>query len=789
MIQPRITVSVNKKEKALGDLFGIFFEDLNHAADGGLYAELVQNRSFEFDYTDNKEYNSLTAWNKVERGAAHVEIHVETAEPLNNNNLNYLVMEVMLPGKGAGVQNIGYNSGISLVEGETYRFSCFYRRISSYSAPIVIRLENAEGTICYGEGTFEPVQTEWTKVELKIISKVTDKHARLSLLAQDKVSLAFDMVSLFPSNTFMGRKNGMRADIAQFIADMKPRFMRFPGGCLAHYGSTNPNDRNSMYRWKNTLGPIESRPTKSNIWKYNQTLGIGYFEYFQFCEDIGAKPLPVIAAGYDPHTRRAVPLDEMEPWIDEALDLIEFANGDTGTVWGAIRAEMGHPEPFGLEYLAIGNEEVGAEFFERFVIIHHAVREKYPEIKLIGSGGPGAAGSEYKRGWDCACSHGVDYVDEHYYQSPEWFIANMNRYDGYPADGPKVFLGEYASGDDTYNNAIVEAAYMIGMEKAPAAGLACYAPMLCNSDYVNWKPNLIWFNNHSVYGTASYYVQKLFMQHQGDSLLHIEAQRLPQPEIISKPITGAISFETKLANVEIIDIQLKNLETGETRQYERRVITPDQTSSFLDTIDWDHYSLSFRAAKLDESSGTDISGSRSFEVNFGKIDENNKLAWKMDWWMNLSNVCCTSEGRNSELINYVFNPQAKQEYDYRLEVKGRELRTFIDDVLYAETEDKLPIPEELYYSASIDEQVGDVILKVVNLKEYDVNAEVVFDGEAQTERNVTVFTLSDHLDEDRNSFEEPNKVIPKQMNMVWDMNHRSYNFPKRSLTIFRFLVN
>ncbi|ANY67122.1 alpha-L-arabinofuranosidase [Paenibacillus sp. BIHB 4019] len=787
MSQPKIVVSVDQKEKELGDLFGIFFEDLNHAADGGLYAEMVQNRSFEFDYTDNKDYNSLTAWNKVARGPAHVEIHVETDSPLNANNLHYLVMEVMLPGKGAGVQNAGFNTGMSVVKGETYHFSCYYRRNSSNSAPMRIRLENEEGTLCYGETTFDPDQMEWTQVELEIVADMTDNYARLTLLAEDKISISLDMVSLFPKHTFLERKNGLRADIAQLLADMKPRFMRFPGGCLAHFGSLNPNDRNSIYRWKNTLGPVESRPTKSNIWKYNQTMGIGYYEYFQFCEDIGAKPLPVIAAGYDPHTRRAAPLDEMQPWIDEALDLIEFANGGTDTIWGAKRADLGHPEPFGLEYLAIGNEEVGAEFFERYVIIHQAVREKYPAIKLIGSGGPGAAGSEYDRGWECACKHEANYVDEHYYQSPDWFIANMNRYDGYPADGPKVFLGEYASGDDTYFNAVVEAAYMIGMEKAPAVGLACYAPMLCNADYVNWKPNMIWFNNHSVYGTASYHVQKLFMQHQGDVLLHTEAIGLPEQEQAAPPIMGTISFDTKSAHVDIVDITLENLETGEVKKYDGRSISPESTSSFLDTVDWDHYHLSFRAAKLDESSGVDVSGSHPFEITFGQADDNNKRIWKLDWWMNLSSICSITGGRHCELINYVFNPEAGRKYEYRLEVKGRQIRTYIDGVLLADTEDKPAITEELYYSASLDEKSGDIIMKVVNLKEYDVTADVVLNGDITTDRGVKVYTLSGHADEDRNSFEEPNKIAPKEADIAWGKGPRTYHFTRKSMTVLRFL--
>ena len=255
--------------------------------------------------------------------------------------------------------------------------------------------------------------------------------------------------------------------------------MRFPGGCLVHDGSLNPEDRNSMYRWKNTIGPVEERPARRNSWGYNQSLGLGFFEYFQFCEDIGAKPLPVLPGGYDPHHQRIVPLNELQPWIQDALDLIEFANGTPEAEWGGIRARMGHEAPFGLEYIGIGNEEVGDAFFERYPFFHRAVREKYPEIKIIGTAGPFSAGSEYEKGWKCAKEYGSDLVDEHYYHTPEWFLANHHRYDNFRAQDPKVFLGEYASWGNTWYNALAEASFMLGLERnAKAVGLACYAPML-----------------------------------------------------------------------------------------------------------------------------------------------------------------------------------------------------------------------------------------------------------------------------------------------------------------------
>ena len=432
---------------------------------------------------------------------------------------------------------------------------------------LVVTIEGTDGTV-HGEATITVQSSEWAKYTATITANATDTSSRLVIVTKGKGKLYLDMVSLFPEKTFRNRPNGMREDIAALLADLKPKFMRFPGGCLIHDGSLNPDDRNSMYRWKNTLGDIAQRPARRNNWSYNQTFGLGYYEYFLFCEDIGAKPIPILPGGFDPHHKRSVPIDELQPWIDDALDLIEFANGDPSTEWGAIRAELGHPEPFGLEYVGIGNEEVGEPFFERYPYFHRAIKEKYPDIKIINSAGPFAAGSEYDRGWKSAKENNSDLVDEHYYQSPEWFLANYNRYDTFKADEPKVFLGEYASWGNTYYNALVEAAFMTGLEKnAHAVGLACYAPMLCNVDYVNWKPDMIWFNNHEVFGTANYYVQKLFMHHQGDQLLKIEANGLDEKqENKMKPINGAFALGTERCSFRFWDMKLVNNDTGEMRE-------------------------------------------------------------------------------------------------------------------------------------------------------------------------------------------------------------------------------
>jgi len=790
--QATLNIYTEERGAELGDLFGIFFEDLNHAADGGLYAELVQNRSFEFDPIDRAEYHALTAWEKIERGGGKAEITIEDSYPINTRNLHYAAIDIILEGDGVGVMNLGFNSGIPVKQGENYLFSVYARREASFNEPVEVTIEGVDG-IVHSKATLVVHSSEWVKYEMTMTANATDTSSRLVIVTKGKGKLYLDMVSLFPERTFLNRPNGLREDIAALLADLKPKFMRFPGGCLVHDGSLNPDDRNSMYRWKNTLGDIAQRPARRNNWSYNQTLGLGYYEYFLFCEDIGAKPIPILPGGYDPHHKRIVPLDELSPWVDDALDLIEFANGDPSTEWGAIRAELGHPEPFGLEYVGIGNEEVGEPFFERYPYFHKAIKAKYPDIKIINSSGPFAAGGEYERGWTSARENKSDLVDEHYYQSPEWFLAHYNRYDAFKADEPKVFLGEYASWGNTYYNALVEAAFMTGLERnAHAVGLACYAPMLCNIDYVNWKPDLIWFNNHEVFGSANYYVQKLFMHHQGDQLLKIEANGLEKKqEQTVKPINGSITLETELCSVRFGNIKLVNNDTGEVKEFnglpaEISNTKDDQLNGTanpkldLGETDWENYTLSLKANKI---SGPDTKG---FNIYFGKRDDKNKLIWEIGGWQNQDSLLGSSvNGRTSCLTQSIFNIEPNIEYEFMLEVSGRQIRTYINNVLFNDTEDKLLVIEPLYYSASFEHSTGDVIVKVVNVQDNSVHAQVVLEDLHKLSLTVEVSELSGHALDDENSFSSPERILPKQKIFSVEGCSFPYDFPKHSVAVFR----
>jgi len=520
-----------ESKKISPDLFGLFIEDINYAADGGLYAEFVQNRSFEYSPTEQGEWHPLSFWQYTSPGYSIGRISVETASPIHPNNPHYIVLDIEHVGheagysgvSGVGIKNSGF-AGMIIKAGEKYNLTLFARQLSQEPIVISIILQSPSGKSQYAENTLTTSSQDWTKYTASLTASVNSDSAALLILATSKGKLALDVISLFPENTFNKRPNGLRADLAQVLADMHPKFIRFPGGCLAHGDGLG-----NMYRWKNTIGPIEQRKEQRNLWGYHQTAGLGYYEYFQFCEDIGAKPLPVLPAAVSCQNsggtwriggtgQKALPMTEMQDYIQEVLDLIEWANGPVTSTWGAKRAAAGHPAPFNLEYLGIGNEDkITPEFTERFRMIYNAVKEKHPEITVIGTSGPFHRGDDFDKGWKLARELHVPIVDEHYYTEPGWFLANQRRYDAYDRNSCKVYLGEYASWGNKMCNAIAEAAYMTGLERnGDIVWLASYAPLLAKKDFIQWKTDMIFFDNTQLIPTANFYVQKMFMTNQGN---------------------------------------------------------------------------------------------------------------------------------------------------------------------------------------------------------------------------------------------------------------------------------
>lgn len=505
------------------DLFGIFFEDLSYAADGGLYAELVQNRSFEYTPADRKGWHALSYWDYMTDGFGYGNLSVETTTPLHANNPHYAVLNIEEEGqKGIGLVNTGFD-GMVIKEGALYHFSLFAKLLSKQTVPLSIQLRNKKGELL-AETKLNISSGEWKKYEAVLTANKNYDTASLAVIATAKGKLAMDMISLFPQKTFKGRANGLREDLAQAVADLHPKFMRFPGGCLVHGDGLG-----NMYRWKNTIGPVEQRIEQKNIWNYHQSAGLGYFEYFQFCEDIGAKPLPVVPAAVSCQNsggtwriggtgQRGLPMDELDAYIQEVLDLIEYANGPVTSVWGAKRAAAGHAAPFNLQYIGIGNEDkITTQFNERFTAIYNAVKAKHPEITIIGTVGPAPNGEDFDLGWKLANELHIPVVDEHYYMDPQWFLNNHFRYDAYDRNRSKVYIGEYASRGNSLFNALCEAAYMTSLERnGDVVHMASYAPLLASQSHTSWNPNLIYFSNTAVAPTVNYYVQQLFSLNQGD---------------------------------------------------------------------------------------------------------------------------------------------------------------------------------------------------------------------------------------------------------------------------------
>lgn len=532
-----VTVQAGEAGKAISpDLIGVFFEDLNHAGDGGLYAELIQNRSFEYRASEQPSWNNLSFWSLTKTAGSNGGVAIEEASPVHPNNPHYAVLELQSPAGSVAISNTGYD-GVPVQAGDRYELSLFAKQLylgerwgprAHGSLPLKVRLEDRAGVVL-AETTFDIAQSEWQRFNATLTAGRSESQARLVLVATVPGGIALDEVSLFPRKTFRDRPNGVRPDLAQAIAELQPKFLRFPGGCIVH-----GNGVGNMYRWKDTIGPIEQRRQQPNLWGYHQTVGLGYFEYFQFAEDIGAKPVPVVPAGVccqnSDHQggtgQRGLPVDAMADYVQEVLDLIEYANGPVTSKYGAMRAAAGHPDPFNLKYLGVGNEDhITFLFKKRFEMIYEAVASKHPEITVIGTVGPLAAGDDYERGWRIANELSLPMVDEHYYVSPQWFWEHLERYDNYDRTKSKIYLGEYAAHDtqrrSTLRAALAEAAYLTGLERnGDVVLMASYAPLLGRQGVINWNPNLIYFNGTTgVFPTVSYEVQRLFSVNGGDRYL------------------------------------------------------------------------------------------------------------------------------------------------------------------------------------------------------------------------------------------------------------------------------
>ncbi|MBQ8937195.1 MAG: alpha-N-arabinofuranosidase [Bacteroidaceae bacterium] len=527
-----------KGGKAISDeLIGIFFEDISSAADGGLYAELVQNGSFEFNPTERDGWGPGTAWHFQRPGHSLGYMQPRMDSPIHPNNPTYMRLHVERVGHyydydgwtGVGLGNSGFD-GISVKAGARYDFSAFLRNVSGEAKEVRVVLAVPQGwgksPKLLAEATVSVGSADWKKYEATLAPAEDAPNAQLQLLVLTVGDVDVDQVSLMPQDTYKG--HGLRKDLAEALEGLHPKFMRFPGGCVVHGGG---DGFWNTYRWKNTIGPKEQRRPLKNTWGYHQSMGLGYYEYFQFCEDMGMQPLPILPCcvscqgtnggwGMKGQAQDVVPMSEMDEWVDEALDLIEWANGDPATSkWARLRAEAGHPAPFGLKYLGLGNEEkITPEFAERFRYIYNKVRAKHPEIIIVGTAGPGShkGNPDFDNGWKLAEELEVPILDEHYYEPNSYFLRSR-QYDSYPRDRKtKVYLGEYAAKDKKLIDALAEGLYLLHVERnGDVVCMTSYAPLFARKNATNWNPDLIYFDNERPFLTCSYYVQQFFGQSAG----------------------------------------------------------------------------------------------------------------------------------------------------------------------------------------------------------------------------------------------------------------------------------
>lgn len=525
-----ITVQADKPGAQIPKtLFGLFFEDINFGADGGLYPERIKNRSFEFP-------NPMMGWKQLDRGEPKGQLYVYDSGSINDTpNSHYLRIQTPAGAKGFGVSNEGFR-GIGVEKGADFSFSIMARRVNG--SPTALRVEVEDDGRLLGQTQVTSFTGDWKTYTATLRATDTSRKARLNLVVEGSGTVDVDMVSLFPKDTWQNRPNGLRNDLVKLLRDMHPGFLRFPGGCIVEGRYLD-----QRYQWKTTIGDLDERRLIINRWNtefswrptpdYYQSFGLGYYEYFLLSEDIGAEPLPILNCGMacQFNSSELAPLEDLDHYIQDAIDLIEFANAPADTEWGRKRAAMGHPQPFNLKMIGVGNEQWGPQYVERYEVFAKVLKQKYPNVALVSSAGPSPDGERFDFLWQKMRELKADLIDEHYYMAPKWFRDNSGRYDSYPRTGPKVFAGEYAAqsvgiaSPDNKNNwecALSEAAFITGLERnADVVQMSSYAPLFGHVDAWQWTPNMIWFDNLRSYGTPNYYVQKMFSANQGTRMLPV----------------------------------------------------------------------------------------------------------------------------------------------------------------------------------------------------------------------------------------------------------------------------
>ena len=771
-------------------LYGIFYEDINHAADGGIYAELIRNRSFE----DGPRYGApadMQGWSTYAAAPSQLTarlIQPSKKTPLLNGVQHYaLALDVKASASmPVCLVNEGF-WGINAVQGRSYRLS-FWAKTLKYQGTVKATLCSQDGSLLYAETVVSPFPAandkNWTKYEATLTADGNDPQAQFALVFDGVGQVQIDMVSLFPP-TFKNRANGMRPDLANMLWQMHPKFMRFPGGCFVE-GQESPDN---AFRWERTIGPIEEREGHWNVnWGYRTSDGLGYHEYLQLAEDLGAKPLYVVNVGI--WHGGMTPYDSIQPWIDECMNALEYANGPVTSKYGAMRAKNGHPEPFGIEYLEIGNEnnqpdprQQSDHYYERYNQFYKAIRAKYPEMKIIGNV---VAWGDDNPKWNSTLP--VDLLDEHYYRSPDWFANAFHKYDTYDRQGPKVYVGEYAVTNGfgnlgNMNAALGEAVYMMGMENnSDVVELASYAPIFVNENDARWRPDMIRFSSSSVMGTPSYYVQQLMPQYLGTQVVKVE-QNDPYKGKVRKPLTPKHSrvgfgtwntratFETDKAMDFVYGDWMKDGNTVRQTGHKDATLCIEKG-----IIDNDHYTCKFRARK-DE-------GAEGFIIIFNYVDENNYCWVNFGGWTNTQHAIeQISNGGKLLTDSKRGHVEADRWYDVTLQVNGDSVKAWLDNELVFDTVLKHDDTKGIFSSATIDDASGEMIVKVANTSDAATTARLCLKHFNPTSARVIRLAANDGMEE--NTLQAPTTIHPTEQLLSHENGSVLLDVPPYSLNIVR----
>jgi len=764
----KISIQADKPGHAIPKtLWGIFFEDINLSTDGGVYPELVRNLSFE----DNEEQPA--SWKITSAPDAKNEIAIDSTRPLNPFNRRSL--RVKLDGS-ASLANDGYY-GMNIVKGERYAFKVA-ARATNFAGSIAVKVV-ANGKELAG-GEIKSLTGGWKYHTLDLTAVGGDPKASLQLDLSGKGTVFLDMVSLMPTKRW--KQTGLRPDLAEAMGALKPAFLRFPGGCWVE-----GENLSRMYNWKRTVGTVDVRTPLHNIWGYEATHGVGYHEYLQMAEDLGAEPLFCINVGMS--HRENVPLDLMDQWVQDALDAIEYANGPTNSVWGGLRAKNGHPAPFGLKYMEIGNENGGPAYRERWPLFVKAIKAKHPEVQLIANHWQGGYPKE----------PAPDIVDEHYYNTSEWFMQHANKYDSYDRNGPKIFVGEYAvtrnAGLGNLRGAIGEAAFMTGMERnSDVVIMGAYAPLFCNANHKRWPVNLINFDSSRWFGIPSYYVQKLFAEHRGTVTLPTSVESGTTEEPLP---SGGIGVGTWNTSAEFKDIKVtapdgKVLFTsdfsndsrgwkklgGGNWSVENGVLKQSNADrEFVRALagdrSWTDYTLELKARK--------ISGREGFLILFHNADDEDRTWWNLGGWVN---------SRHGVEIGETLDPkngriERDRWYDIKVEVRGLTVKCWLDGKLVHDIKNTRRTVKSLFASATRDDKSGDIIVKVVNSAATPTDVELDLAGAGKLASSAQAIVLTSGSPKDENTLDNPTKVAPKTETVTISGTRFTRAFAGNSFTVLR----